>query len=671
MQVPYRQGIVQCPKDFTNTPNFLQLISGTVYISTQTSPLFVTFSQGPSEYLMQEEANSLIAAFPGPFISTLSYWFYWDLNVITGLKTYGYTNLEPFYGPVQPSNPAIGQHWFSTSEFKQFYWNGTIWVNVIRVFAGKLQNTQVTNTYALVAVNTVLKIFSVATDITPEFITGQSITITDSGGNDGTYTVTGYNFNVTSGNTDISVLQPILFSSPNGYLHHTPAGITNAGLVISFNTNSQANINTPILSGFIFYDQSGHAVKLLNGQFFTTESAFIVAVGVAQPRKLEESFIFGAVTVNMAAFQVISVSDTDSTIFNPAAYTDIDEKILGIIDADTGTGQTTIAFLQGIVQNPLWDWGVPNLPLWVDNGSLTPTDPSVLNPSLPPKPPIARTLSPTTILFTQALAGLGSPGPAGPPGTAVNASATVKGVTKLSINPIVATNPIAVGDNDVRNTNARTPLPHTQAASTIDVALYEFMIGPDGQSALQQLVDAIDTKVNRSGDTMTGDLGMGNLFRIINLPLPLVGSDAANKTYVDNIDVSVLITTSTNGELTPILRCAPVYVSSTDNVKLAKANALATTKVVGLVADATILPSPLTPGRIVGNGFFSASIGEWNAVTGQGSGLTPGATYYLSETTVGKLTVTPPVTPGNFLAVIGIAMSATKMKLTFNPVVQI
>ncbi len=42
-------------------------------------------------------------------------------------------------------------------------------------------------------------------------------------------------------------------------------------------------------------------------------------------------------------------------------------------------------------------------------------------------------------------------------GTVPDASDTVKGVSKLSVAPTLATDPIAVGDNDPRNTNARTP----------------------------------------------------------------------------------------------------------------------------------------------------------------------------------------------------------------------
>ena len=38
-----------------------------------------------------------------------------------------------------------------------------------------------------------------------------------------------------------------------------------------------------------------------------------------------------------------------------------------------------------------------------------------------------------------------------------DASDTIKGITKLSVAPAVPTNPVAVGDNDPRNANARTP----------------------------------------------------------------------------------------------------------------------------------------------------------------------------------------------------------------------
>ncbi len=57
--------------------------------------------------------------------------------------------------------------------------------------------------------------------------------------------------------------------------------------------------------------------------------------------------------------------------------------------------------------------------------------------------------------------------------TVSDASTTVKGVTKLSVAPVSPTNPIAVGDNDSRMTNARTPTAHaaTHVNGTDDIQL--------------------------------------------------------------------------------------------------------------------------------------------------------------------------------------------------------
>lgn len=54
----------------------------------------------------------------------------------------------------------------------------------------------------------------------------------------------------------------------------------------------------------------------------------------------------------------------------------------------------------------------------------------------------------------------GPEGPTGPAGPNIDASTTTKGVSKLSVAPVTSTNPIAVGDNDSRMTDARTPTAH-------------------------------------------------------------------------------------------------------------------------------------------------------------------------------------------------------------------
>ena len=720
MQIPFRQGIVQCSHNFSNQPNFLKLLGGDVYVDTTIGPLLVSFSQGPSEYLIREQDNTQIQAFLGPFLGTLSYWFYWDLNVITGIKTYGYTNSFPVFGPVAPPSPVIDQHWFNTLTNGMFVWNGTNWVNKIRVFAGNLQNTQVTNEYALLGGNNVQKTFYVTGNITAEFVIGDAITIVGGGLNNGSYNVTAYIFNVGLNRSEITVSQIVPSPIITGFLQHVPTIGLTTGQLVAYDVGSQVGNNTAILSGFIFYDQNGVAVKLVNGQFFTTESPFISATGQTQPLKLEDSFTFGNVTQNMAAYQVVSVDSLDPTKLNPAIYEDTSTKVLGIILNNALIGQQALTVLQGVVDNPNWNWASPNITLWVNNGILVTIDPFVSDPINHPNkaPPVGRTINSTKIIFDQGLGGLGLQGLQGVPGNQVLASATQLGSVYLTLNPAIPATPLAVGDNDPRMSDPRTPLPHNQAATTITVTPVAPVIPlpTDVQDAFVSVVTALVAKVNRAGDSMTGSLvfpttvgitvtGLPNpllasdavplgflvsslssylplsggtmtgainmgAFKIINAGNPTLPQDLATKFYVDSIlATNTAITTAINANASPIIKCAPVYVSSADNVDLARANILATTKAVGLVADATIASA--ATGNISGEVFFTATTAEWDAVTGQVGGLTAGATYYISDAIAGRLTTVAPVTVGNFVAVIGIAMSTTKMRMTINPVIQL
>jgi hypothetical protein len=126
--------------------------------------------------------------------------------------------------------------------------------------------------------------------------------------------------------------------------------------------------------------------------------------------------------------------------------------------------------------------------LWVlESGELIEKDPHVSNAYVYPvgKVPVGRVISPTSIFFDQ---GLGAKGDTGNPGTAIAelASPVVIGITKLSVYPQDADNPIAVGIND--------PI--------------------------------LANKVNRTGDTMTGPL--------IQAADPVVPLGTATKQYVDS-----------------------------------------------------------------------------------------------------------------------------------------
>lgn len=136
MHIPFRQGIVYAP------PSFLQLGGGTVSLQVAIPDMvIVTVADGGSNYLINERVP-VANAWTGPFVAgPQSYWLYWDIHPVTGVRSFGHTLLEPVEGSTPPSAPANDQHWFDTNVNKMKVWNtlSTRWVPKIRVFAAKLE----------------------------------------------------------------------------------------------------------------------------------------------------------------------------------------------------------------------------------------------------------------------------------------------------------------------------------------------------------------------------------------------------------------------------------------------------------------------------------------------------------------------------------------------------
>ena len=99
--------------------------------------MLAILSHGPANYLV-EESSTISNAWVGPFSDTGSYWLYWDINTATGLRTFGFTEVSPDFGPTLPSTPDIDQHFFDTSDNYMKVWDGYFWIQRIRVFAGSL-----------------------------------------------------------------------------------------------------------------------------------------------------------------------------------------------------------------------------------------------------------------------------------------------------------------------------------------------------------------------------------------------------------------------------------------------------------------------------------------------------------------------------------------------------
>lgn len=148
-------------------------------------------------------------------------------------------------------------------------------------------------------------------------------------------------------------------------------------------------------------------------------------------------------------------------------------------------------------------------------------------------------------------------------------------------------------------------------------------------------------------------------------PLVLVNGRIRQLDANDFLDANVNevdLVTKLNDNANPITKGQPVYTSGAGEVDLARANALSTAQILGLVKDATI--NDVESGKIQTDGVLMATTGEWDAVTGDSGGLTPGADYFLSPTTAGMLTTTPPSTIGQFVTFVGRALSTTELEIS-------
>lgn len=136
MFIPFRQGVVYAPA------NFLQLSGNAVSLQIAIPDMVIaTVADGASNYLINERVP-VTNAWSGPFApGPQSYWLYWDIHPITGVRTFGHTLYEPVEGSTAPASPVDDQHWFDTNVNKMKVWNAlsTRWISKIRVFAAKLE----------------------------------------------------------------------------------------------------------------------------------------------------------------------------------------------------------------------------------------------------------------------------------------------------------------------------------------------------------------------------------------------------------------------------------------------------------------------------------------------------------------------------------------------------
>lgn len=148
----------------------------------------------------------------------------------------------------------------------------------------------------------------------------------------------------------------------------------------------------------------------------------------------------------------------------------------------------------------------------------------------------------------------------------------------------------------------------------------------------------------------------------IRKPLVIVSGQIEQLQSGDSLDIRDTIVQLVNDEASPVVIGAPVYSDAAGGFKKARANAVGTSKVIGLVADSPSIANGAT-GGVDMDGLLTATTAEWDAVAGTTGGLTFNTIYYLDPATAGKITATAPTAVGQVVVEIGKALSTTDLKI--------
>ncbi len=586
MRIDFRQGIIKYP--FTNNQQTFLIKQGSyVTLSTDNGIIDYTTIHGDQDYLFTETSNVPNAW--GPFDPNTDYWLYFDINLLTGVRTFGSTKLIPFIGngltigyqEVVFNNITLTTNTNITTTNFDFNINidGTIHTFIIdgnncstfelliSEFNTKLdpyayvefntENTSlkfisktagehslITLTYDSTVIMSLLTGFDyinqpvIGTDIPTTFIQDQHWfnTLTNK-------------MNVYDGSKWNEVIR--VFAAKLNNNTFTPLGssyniLSYDGQLIPSNTNtpfagSQVHITaTDVIAGRILFDGNGKPIKKSNGAFFTTEDEFFINGSPVNSIKLESNVLRAIAREYIPKYHVVKYSDFDN--INLAHYNDIQKNVLAIMVEDTSIDQVGTMCVEGVFYNTQWNWSTVGIPLWIDDtGAFTETNLFITDLINHPyeKPPVAWVLSPTSILFDQNFGGriIHQTNT----GNTIVATPTLSGISKLSVPAIDPSDPIVVGDNDPRLNPYIHPLTHT--ANIITTTPYGDITGTTLDIQLQQIID--------SNSTLTDLLDVTINNPSVNNVLQYNGTEWVNSTITDLVGATNLT------ELTDVIITSP------------------------------------------------------------------------------------------------------------------
>lgn len=147
MRLTFRQGIARYQTDVYASPSFLQKNGEFVDLVVSPDPTIIVFAHKSATYVI-EESKTVSKAW-GPFTGNATRYLYWDINLLDGSVTRGYTTFAPTVGTIAPSNPGTDQHWFDKTNHVMKVWTAGRWVDKLRVFAAVYSSQSIIQPYPL------------------------------------------------------------------------------------------------------------------------------------------------------------------------------------------------------------------------------------------------------------------------------------------------------------------------------------------------------------------------------------------------------------------------------------------------------------------------------------------------------------------------------------------
>lgn len=178
----------------------------------------------------------------------------------------------------------------------------------------------------------------------------------------------------------------------------------------------------------------------------------------------------------------------------------------------------------------------------------------------------------------------------------------------------------------------------------------------------------IKNPVIETGTTFPLSPAEGTLFFLTTGIKGMYVFDGIGWSQSSNVNINQVISKQ-NAEVDGIIAGTLVYNFNGTQMKRAKANSDLTKTVLGIVINSLI--SPDSSGLVQTEGIVSLITTEWDAVTGDVGGLSPGAVYFLSDTDDGFLTLNAPDITNRYVCRVGMAINSTDLLVNIEPPIKL